>query len=358
RRAALAAAAAAAAAAVAADSGLRAGGRYAPSGPVVWPPRLSKETLREELVPGAIWGLEQVIAFFTVSANVRMTVVRLRDGGLWVCSPVSPTGQCLRLLRELGRVAHLVAPGTALEHKASLADFSREFPEATVWVSPGQGASPLDPPLGRVDGVLGQGSEPPWKSEIDYRVFYVAPPETAGTYAETAFFHAQSRTLLLTDAVLSVPISPPDVLSSYGFEGEPSGLTPEQWYYKFIAFNFLAMRGSDEADFRALSRPKGIVSPILRFTLYPVCQRQAAAWVEDVARWPFERAVAAHLRSPFELAPADFLRAFGFLFGRESSWEPEPAQLAQLLSAARQLDGPEALSSSIWARFVADAPSG
>ena len=33
----------------------------------------------------------QVIAFFTVSANIRMLVVRLSNGKLWVCGPIAPT---------------------------------------------------------------------------------------------------------------------------------------------------------------------------------------------------------------------------------------------------------------------------
>ena len=60
-----------------------------------------------------------------VSANIRMLVVRLQDGKLWVCGPIAPTTECLKLLDELGEVGHLVVPGTALEHKSSLADFSR-----------------------------------------------------------------------------------------------------------------------------------------------------------------------------------------------------------------------------------------
>ena len=46
---------------------------------------------------------------------------------------------------------------------------------AEVWVSPGASGALGDPPLGRVDGVLGEGT-PPWATEIDFKVFYVAPP--------------------------------------------------------------------------------------------------------------------------------------------------------------------------------------
>ncbi|CAJ1392473.1 unnamed protein product [Effrenium voratum] len=331
----------AAAAAFVAEGALRRSARFAPSGPALWPPRLERQTLRRQLGP-EIWGLEQVIAFFTVSANIRMTVVKLEDGKLWVNGPIAATDECLELLDELGEVAHLVVPGTAVEHQSALGDFARRYPKASVWVAPGVSA-----PC-RVDGVLGT-SEPPWRKQIDFQVFYVAPPETAGTYAETAFFHKKSQTLLLTDAVLQVPEQPPEILKSYGYEGAAGSVSQEQWYYKFLAFNFLEMRGTDKEDFQALARAKGVVSPILRFTLYPICQRQALEWVQRVAKWPFKTAVAGHLASPFPLTPKDFSSAFGFLSGQRSSWDPvDASQLRSLRKAAETLDGPQALQSDIW----------
>lgn len=50
--------------------------------------------------------------------NIRMTVVRLRDGSLFVHAPVAPTEECLRLLRELDApVKYIVLPTSAVEHK-------------------------------------------------------------------------------------------------------------------------------------------------------------------------------------------------------------------------------------------------
>lgn len=343
------------AAASTADATLRATSeQYALAGSILAPSPF-KETLRTELVPGQIWGFEQVIAFSTVSANIRMTVVRMLDGRLWVSGPLAPTRQLLQLLDELGEVVHLVVAGTALEHKASINEFRRIYPNASVWVAPGQNATPLDLPIGPVEGVLGQGEVPPWQQEIDFKVFYVAPPETQGTYSEVAFFHRASKTLLATDAVLKVPRSAPQILASYGYDGTPCELSDSQWQYKFLAFNFLTMRGSNEADLASLAQPPAVVSPLLRFTLYPICQSAAAAWVQDVATWPFEQAVAGHLESPFPLGPNEFLEAFGFLFNKPSSWEPGPGQLVDLRTLSEQLDGPSALQSRIWTAAAASS---
>ena len=51
--------------------------------------------------------------------NTRMTVVRLRDGSLFVHAPVAATRECVRLVRELGApVRYIVLPTSAVEHKA------------------------------------------------------------------------------------------------------------------------------------------------------------------------------------------------------------------------------------------------
>jgi len=319
------------------DSALRASDeRYALFGTII-PPAPYKTTLRTELVPGKIWGFEQCIALVSVSTNIRMTAVKLRDGTLWVSAPISPTRECLRQLDELGEVSHLVVPSTALEHKASLTEFAKIYPKASVWVSPGQSAFSLGLPS-RAQ-VLGKGQPPPWVDEIAFKVFFVEPPVT-DVFAEVAFFHRETETLLVTDCALKLPQKPPPVLESYGYDGTPGPISPEQWRYKAIAFNFVTARGRDEADFAALSSPAAIVNPLLRFLVYRRCPTQAAAWVQDVASWGFRRIIPAHLQAPFDCTPAEFLEAFGFLFDKRSSWEPDDEQLSFLRFLREQVGGP------------------
>lgn len=266
-----------------------------------------------------------------------MTAVRLRDGTLWVSAPISPTRECLRGLDELGEVAHLVVPSTALEHKASLGEFMRIYPRAAVWATPGNSGLPF--PVPSSAGILGRGPPPTWASELECKVFFVEPPVT-DVFAEAAFFHTETKTLLVTDCALKLPETAPPVLESYGYDGTPGPISPEVWRYKALAFNFVTGRSRDEADFAALANPSAIVNPLLRFIVYRRCQAEAAAWVQDVARWPFERIVPAHLQAPFPCRPAQFLDAFGFLFGKPSSWEPEDDQLGFLRALREQVGGP------------------
>ncbi|CAK0896227.1 unnamed protein product [Prorocentrum cordatum] len=319
-----------AALALGADAYLRASDeRYASFGTILAPAPF-KETLRTELVPGQIWGFEQCIALLSVSTNIRMTAVRLRDGRLWVSAPISPTRQCLRELDELGEVAHLVVPSTALEHKASLAEFARIYPRAAVWVAPGQEAQPLPMPAG--SRVLGQGPEPPWAEELPYKVFYVAPPVT-DTFAEVAFLHRDSGTLLVTDCALKLSQAAPKILESYGYDGTPGPISPEQWRYKAIPPPINRLRLCD----RAGPRRGG-----LRCPGSPARDRQPAAALPGLPkmRRPGSRlgggrrevALRAHRASP----PAGAIR---LLPGSVPGGVRVPVRQAELLGAGGRAAG-------------------
>jgi len=55
-----------------------------------------RATVEECIVPDTIWTHDQIQGIVNVNVPVRQTVVRLRDGGLWVHNPVAPTPQLVR----------------------------------------------------------------------------------------------------------------------------------------------------------------------------------------------------------------------------------------------------------------------
>ncbi|MBX9698277.1 MAG: DUF4336 domain-containing protein [Acetobacteraceae bacterium] len=129
-----------------------------------------------------------------LAVPVRMTVLRLADGVLFLHSPTRHTPQLQAALEVIGPIRHLVAPDTA--HWAHVLPWRKAVPEAAFWAAPGvlerahgQGAH-----LGRA-GVL--GAEPPeaWAGEMAQAVF------SGPGFAEIAFHHHPSRTLVLTDTV-------------------------------------------------------------------------------------------------------------------------------------------------------------
>ena len=92
--------------------------------------------------PGRVWFFEQKQGIglgLNVSVNVRMTVIKLRSGGLWVHAPIAPTDECIALLNELNApVEHIVLPTTLFEHKIFVGPFQRRFPDASVFIAPDQ----------------------------------------------------------------------------------------------------------------------------------------------------------------------------------------------------------------------------
>lgn len=129
---------------------------------------------------------------------VRMTVLRLADGGLWLHSPTRHTPALEAALTPLGPVRHLVAPNTA--HWVHVSPWQKAFPDAKLWAAPGvvERARGQDVHL-RAAGTLGDASPPDWAGQIEQAVF------SGPGLVEVAFHHRATRTLVLTDGVQAMP---------------------------------------------------------------------------------------------------------------------------------------------------------
>jgi hypothetical protein len=125
---------------------------------------------------------------------IRMTVLRLADGGLWLHSPTKHTPALEAALAPLGPVRHLVAPNTA--HWVHVSPWQKAFPDAKLWAAPGVAdrARGQDVHL-RVHGTLGDAAPPDWAGQIEQAVF------SGPGLIEIAFHHRASRTLVLTDGI-------------------------------------------------------------------------------------------------------------------------------------------------------------
>eukprot|EP00291_Cryptomonas_curvata_P013787 CAMPEP_0172204936 /NCGR_PEP_ID=MMETSP1050-20130122/32291_1 /TAXON_ID=233186 /ORGANISM="Cryptomonas curvata, Strain CCAP979/52" /LENGTH=195 /DNA_ID=CAMNT_0012883667 /DNA_START=302 /DNA_END=886 /DNA_ORIENTATION=- len=165
-----------------------------------------------------IWMFEQPIGFLNITVNIRMTVIKLRDGSLLVHDPIAPTGECLRQLRALGDVRHIVLGTTALEHKFFCRAFADSFPDASLYVCPGvfNYAPPLPANLPCVlNGVeYPESPRPAWADEFDHALLFLGTP--IANAAEAALYHSPSRTLLVTDAVVRIASDRSDWLTAAG----------------------------------------------------------------------------------------------------------------------------------------------
>lgn len=343
----------------------------------LWPivplyPYGKRRTLRKEVVKDTIWTFDQIQGILYVAVPIRMTVVKLDEGGLLVYSPVAPTPECVRLMRELeaqhGGVKYIILPTTSgLEHKVFVGPFARKFPKAKVYVAPDQWSFPLNLPLSWLGFPLGRThllpddcTQSPFCNEFDYAVL---GPVTLGLgpFEEVALFHRRSRTLLVTDSVLTIPETPPDIvqlapeallfhardhvydevedtwenrckgwqrIALFAFYFRPSaaetvplgqairetinapnrskknyfGLFPFRWKPDWKR-SFDALRG----DGRLL------VAPILQTLILNRDPHVTLDWVYRVACWDFKRIIPSHFDAPIEADAHLFRQAFHFL---------------------------------------------
>ncbi|TNC52304.1 DUF4336 domain-containing protein [Rubellimicrobium rubrum] len=188
---------------------------------------------------------------------IRMTVVRLASGQVWLHSPVPYNARLRSEIEALGPISHLVAPNIA--HWSFVKDWQRQFPEATTWAAPGLRKRRQVKASGvRFDRDLGHVPPEEWAGDLQQRLL-----EGGLGLAEAVFLHRASRTLILTDLVEN-------------FEAEK--LSP-------------ALRPLVRAA--GAMEPQGMAPPHYRLATN-LRRSQAKALAQELVDWGPERVIFAH----------------------------------------------------------------
>jgi len=147
-----------------------------------------------ELADG-LWVTEMSASMMGFEHGARMTVVRLKAGGLFVHSPIPLTVALRRELDAHGAVRCIVAP--AKLHYEHVPELAAAYPEARVWAVPALAAR-----LKRFNWAGALGDEPPdeWAGTLRQSQFH-----GSRLYDEVDFFHPASQTLILTDLCFNIP---------------------------------------------------------------------------------------------------------------------------------------------------------
>ena len=125
---------------------------------------------------------------------VRMTIIRLADGGLLLHSPTRFDFDLARELEKIDPIRHLVAPNSA--HWMFVKAWQKHAPDAITWAAPGlRNRAQVKRSGVRLDRDLG-GASADWSSELEQ----IQVPGMGG-FREVCLFHRESRTLILTDLV-------------------------------------------------------------------------------------------------------------------------------------------------------------
>ncbi len=343
----------------------------------LWPvvpiyPYGQRRTLRREVIPDKLWLFEQVQGIFYVIVPIRMTVVKLAEGGLLAFAPVAPTRECVRMVQELeaihGPVKYVILPTvTGIEHKYFAGPFAQRFKQAQVYVAPNQWSFPINLPLSwlgfpakRTHILPDDPSEAPFYDEFDYAT--VGPIRLSlKPYTEVALYHRETRSLLALDTIVSIPIDPPDVVAQDPYPllfharesaAEAPKDTPETrrkgwarialftFYFRPEALNVpsasKALKAAKQASDRSRKNYFGLypfeweenwhqsfetlrangqlrVAPILQTLIFNRGPEAALNWVERIAQWDFEQIIPCHFSAPIKATPQEFRQAFIFL---------------------------------------------
>ncbi|NJL42515.1 MAG: DUF4336 domain-containing protein [Pseudanabaena sp. RU_4_16] len=331
-----------------------------------------RRTLRTEVIKDTIWTFEQVQGILYVVVPIRMTIVKLEAGGLFVYAPVAPTPECLRLVNKLveahGEIKYIILPTVSgIEHKVFIGPFARRFPKAQVFVAPDQWSFPLKLPLtwlglpwGRTHVLPQNSANTPFSDEFDYAI--LGPINLGlGPFEEVAFLHRRSRTLLVTDTVISLPEHPPAIVqldpypllfhakdSAFDLV-EDNATNRQKGWQRTILFSlyfrpsvletvgfmevvrnaFKAAERSRQAYFglfpfkwkdnwkNSFDALRGagrlFVAPILQTLILNRAPKETIDWANQVASWNFLRIIPCHFDSPIEASAQEFRQAFSFL---------------------------------------------
>jgi hypothetical protein len=141
----------------------------------------------------SLWTSSTTIRFAGMWIPHVMTVIRLSDGSLVLHSPCFPSVDLHAQVRQLGDVAHVVAPNWF--HDLYLAEYKRSYPEATFWGPPFMRR--LAPRL--IDRVVEDTTQTPWSNEMPHAVI-----RGFLTFDEAIFFHAPTRTAIVADLLMNL----------------------------------------------------------------------------------------------------------------------------------------------------------
>jgi hypothetical protein len=147
------------------------------------------------LAPG-LWVAERPLGNPIAEVGTRMTVICLRDGGLFLHSPVKLNAALRSALDALGPVRSIVCPNRA--HHLFAGDYVAAYPGANLYGAPNLAPKRRDLKFAEE---LSDTAPAVWRTDLEQHVFAGVP-----LLNEVVFFHPATRTLLLTDLAFNIPL--------------------------------------------------------------------------------------------------------------------------------------------------------
>jgi hypothetical protein len=203
-------------------------------------------------IDDGLWVHEDSMKLLTL----RMTVVQLSNGGLWVHSPTALSVELKRQVDDIGRVVAVVAPNNV--HNLWLEEWLSAYPDATAFVARG---IPKKLPALRGHSFIDEQARLQWSEDLDVEVMTGVP-----MFDECLFLHRSSRSLIVTDLV-------------HNYRGREN-----QGFAKLITKLVLEPIGFKDI----------CIAPPLRFPFVVKDRSAMAALVKAIRAWDFDRIIVTH----------------------------------------------------------------
>ncbi|WP_223292981.1 MULTISPECIES: DUF4336 domain-containing protein [Shewanella] len=137
-----------------------------------------------------IWAHEDTMPLGGTQLRLRMTVVKLACGGLWLHTPTKLSTELQAAIDQLGLVRYLVGPSNG--HNIWLNDWQSAYPKATLYVS---GGIPKKITIANYQ-LLDEHFDNIWSEDFDRQYM-----PGVNFFNESVFFHKKSKSLLVTDLI-------------------------------------------------------------------------------------------------------------------------------------------------------------
>lgn len=182
-----------------------------------------------EKVDEDIWiASGKTVQFYYLPFPTRMTIVRLKNGELFIHSPIKLTTELKTAVDALGVVHYVISPNKI--HHLFMKEWAEAYPDALLFASPGliKKRQDLD-----FDAHLTDTPETYWQQEIDQLIFSGSP-----LLQEVVFFHCPSKTLILADLIENFDPKTLNfrhrLITRLGCVLAPNGGTPLDWRLSFF----------------------------------------------------------------------------------------------------------------------------
>ena len=202
-----------------------------------------------------IWVHDDSMSLAGTQLRLRMTSVKLANGGLWIHSPTALSPELMQETEELGSVSFIV--GASNGHNIWLREWQDAFPDAVLYVS---GGIPKKLKLTNYQ-VLDESHENIWEVDLA-REYMLGVP----FFNESVFLHKKTKSLIITD-----------LIQNYSDE-RPSGLPGFVTKYSFEPIGFKGM----------------CVAPPLKIGFMIKDKPNFVLFIERILNWEFERIIVTH----------------------------------------------------------------